>query len=150
MPCSRQAAFAVIVGTMLRHRRLHPSHRPGISEIEREEVAMARFQYVILSRAKPGQKDEYVRWYREQHLVDVARLPGVVNARLFSPDWQKDYELGAPEYSLFTLYELETDDPVATVEGIRALAGSSGMPMTEALDKSGMIQLIGHQIAAIR
>jgi len=110
---------------------------------------MGRFQYVILSRAKPGQKDEYVRWYREQHLVDVARLPGVVTARLFSPDWQKDYELGAPEYSLFTLYELETDDPVATVEGIRALAGSSGMPMTEALDKSGMIQLIGHQIAAI-
>ncbi|GLR67440.1 hypothetical protein GCM10010909_21210 [Acidocella aquatica] len=110
---------------------------------------MARYQYVILSRAKAGQEEEYVRWYRDQHLADVARLPGVVNGRLFSQDWQKDYDLGPPQYCLIAIYELETEDPVATVDGIRVLLGSTAMPSTDALDKSGMIQVIGHPIAAI-
>jgi hypothetical protein len=114
-----------------------------------EEAPMARYQYVILSRAKVGQEEEYVRWYREQHLADVVRLPGVVNGRLFLQDWQKDYDLGPPQYCLMTIYELETDDPVATVDAIRGLLGSEHMPSTDTLDKSGMIQVIGHQIAAI-
>lgn len=110
---------------------------------------MARYHYMILSRARPGQVDEYRRWYAEQHLSDVARQPGVVSARLFVPDVQKTYDLDAPDWELMTLYELETDDPSGAMEAIRALAGSAGMPMTDTLDKSGMVQVIAHQIAAV-
>ena len=111
---------------------------------------MARYTYVILSQAKPGRAEEYRRWYREQHLVDVARQPGVINARLFEPDVQKVYDLDAPTWSLMTMYELETDDPAGTMEAIRSLAGSDDMPMTDALDKSGMVQVVATQVAAIR
>ena len=107
---------------------------------------MARYQYVILSQAKPGQEAEYVRWYKEQHLVDVARQPGVVSARLFQPDLQKVYDIEIPRYTLMTMYELETDDPEATMEAIRALSGSAEMPMTDTIDKTGMIQVIATQI----
>lgn len=108
---------------------------------------MARYQYVILSQAKPGQEAEFLRWYKEQHLPDVARQPGVVGARLFAPEVQKVYDLDAPTYQLLTLYELECDDPAAMMEAIRAKAGSAEMPMTDALDKTGMIQVIARPIA---
>jgi hypothetical protein len=110
---------------------------------------MARYHYVILSQAKPGYEEEYRRWYAEQHLPDVARQPGVIGARLFAPVVQKAYDVDVPSYTLMTMYELETDDPAATMEAIRSLAGSAEMPMTDALDKTGMIQIVGTQIAAI-
>ena len=44
---------------------------------------MARFQYVILSRAAPGREDEFVAWYRDRHLADVCRMPGVVGGKLY-------------------------------------------------------------------
>jgi hypothetical protein len=108
---------------------------------------MARYHYVILSQAKPGQEEAFVRWYQDQHLPDVARQPGVVSARLFRPALQKVYDADVPTYALLTMYELETDDPEATMEAIKAKAGSAEMPMTDALDKTGMIQVIATQIA---
>ncbi len=44
---------------------------------------MPRFQYVILSRSKPGREDEFAAWYAAQHLPDVCRMQGVVSAKLF-------------------------------------------------------------------
>ena len=108
---------------------------------------MARYQYMILSRAKLGREEEYRRWYAERHLVDVARQEGVISARLFAPDVQRVYDLDAPDYVLMTLYELETDDPQAMVDRIRAMSGSAEMPDTDSIDKSGMVQIVGHQIA---
>ena len=110
---------------------------------------MARYHYVILSRSKPGREDEYRRWYAEHHLHDVARQPGVISARLFAPDVQRVYDLDAPAYVLMTIYELETDDPEALLAKIRGMSGSDAMPATDAIDKSGMVQIVGHQIAAV-
>lgn len=110
---------------------------------------MARYRYAIVSRAKPGREEDYKRWYREQHLVDVARHPDVVSATLHEVVLQKDYDLGAPRYCLLTTYELESDDPEATMESIRAQAGSDAMPMTDALDRTGMLQLIAREIGRI-
>ena len=68
---------------------------------------MARFQYVILSRAAPGREDEFVAWYRDRHLADVCRMPGVVGGKLYRMDFQRVYELdAAPQWTLMTIYEL--------------------------------------------
>ncbi len=107
---------------------------------------MAHYQFIVLSQAKPGQDEEFVRWYRDQHLVDVAKQPGVLSAKLFETDYQKVYTLAAPQWKLLTIYELESDDPEATVDMIRAKFGSPEMPMSDSLDKTGMIILVGHQI----
>lgn len=109
---------------------------------------MASYHYVILSRSKPGQEEEYRRWYAEQHLPDVRRQPGVVSAKLFAPDLQRVYDIDAPDYVLMTIYELETDDPVALIDKLRAMSGSEEMPGTDTIDKSGMVQIVGHQIAS--
>ena len=110
---------------------------------------MPRFNYTVLSRSHPGQEEKYVRWYTEQHLTDVKRIPGVVSAKLFRMDFQRVYDLDAPQWTLMTLYELEGDNAEQIIDSIKAASGTPAMPSTETLDKSGMIQAAGHLIAEI-
>jgi epsilon-lactone hydrolase len=110
---------------------------------------MARFKYVVLSRSLPGREEEFVEWYRTQHLGDVAKMPGVVSVELVQLDFQRVYELDAPQWTLLTQYELEGDNPEAIIDSIRAASGSDAMPMSDALTKAGMVQAAGHVIAAI-
>lgn len=110
---------------------------------------MARFQYVILSRAVPGREDEFVAWYRDQHLADVCRMPGVIEGKLFRMDFQRVYELDtAPQWTLMTIYELEGETPEPIIDSIRTASGTDRMPATDALTKAGMIQAAGHLIAS--
>lgn len=108
---------------------------------------MARFTYTILSRAVPGREEEFIRWYRDRHLADVLKMPGVVGGRLFRLDFQRVYDLDAPQWTLMTIYELEGDDPEPIIDSIKAASGSDDMPMNDALTKAGMIQAAGHLIA---
>lgn len=110
---------------------------------------MARFQYTVLSRAHPGQEEEFIRWYTGQHLPDVTRMPGVVSAKLFRMDFQRVYDLDAPQWTLMTLYELEGEHPKLIIDALKAASGSAAMPSSNALNKSGMIQAAGHLIAEI-
>lgn len=110
---------------------------------------MARFQYVILSRSKPGQEEEYERWYREQHLADVCRMDGVVSGQLLRVTLQKAYDLDPPAWTLMTIYELECDDPQDIIDSILAAAGTDAMPMTSDLERSGMVQAVGSPVSSI-
>ncbi len=109
---------------------------------------MARFTYTVLSRAVPGREEEFIDWYTEQHLVDVLKLPGVVSGKLYRLDFQRVYDLDAPQWTLMTIYELEGDDPEAIINNLRDAAGSAAMPSTETLTKLGMVQAAGHLIAS--
>ena len=110
---------------------------------------MGRYRYVILSSAKPGQAEEYKSWYRDRHLADVRRQPGVLSAELFEVAFKKTYDLDIPDYTLMTIYELETDDPAAKIAEIKALSGSEEMPETSTIEKSGMLQAVGSLIRRI-
>jgi hypothetical protein len=109
---------------------------------------MARFHFMVLSRAVPGREEEFVAWYRDRHLPDVLRMPGVVGGQLFRLDFQRVYDLEAPQWTLMTIYELEGEEPGPIIDSIKAVSGSDQMPMTDALTKSGMIQAAGHLIAS--
>ena len=110
---------------------------------------MPRFTYTILSRAVPGCEEEFVALYRDQHLADVCRMPGVIGGQLFRMDFQRVYNLdAAPQWTLMTIYELEGENPEPIIDAIRAASGLANMPACAALDKSGMIQAAGHLIAA--
>lgn len=103
---------------------------------------MARYEYVILGRGKEGRDQEFRDWYDANHLDDVARVEGVVSARRLNISYQKVYDIEVPQYTSLTIYELETDDPVALVAKLAAMAGSDEMPMTDAIEKSGMLQVV--------
>lgn len=109
---------------------------------------MARYTYTILSRSEPGREEEFVSWYRDRHLVDVLKVPGVVSGKLFRLDFQRVYDLDAPQWTLMTIYELECDDPETMIDSIRARSGTDAMPATDSLSKVGMIQVAAHLLAS--
>jgi hypothetical protein len=99
---------------------------------------MASCVYTVFSEPVPGQEAEYNRWYTEQHLDDVLRVPGFKAARryrLAMPDAQ------APAGCL-AIYEIETDDPAATLAQLQARAGTAEMPISPALDVSRVTALV--------
>ena len=103
---------------------------------------MARYKYVILGRGRDGRDQEFRDWYDTQHLGDVRRVEGVVSGQRFDIGHQKVYDIDVPQYTSLTIYELETDDPEALVAKLAGMAGSAAMPMTDAIEKSGMLQVI--------
>ncbi|MGE3693256.1 MAG: hypothetical protein AB7F98_17915 [Novosphingobium sp.] len=107
---------------------------------------MPRFTYTVLSHAVPGKEEEFIDWYINRHLVDVLKFPGVVSGKLFRLDFQRVYDLDAPQWTLMTIYELECDEPEPLINRLRDASGSAAMPSTDALTKAGMIQVAGHLI----
>lgn len=110
---------------------------------------MPKYQYVIISQSAPGREQEFDDWYSNQHLPDVCKVDGVLSARRFVIDVQKTTELDAPQWRSLAIYEIESDDPEGTMQAISALANTEAMPLTDALDKTGMVQLMVHQVAAV-
>lgn len=103
---------------------------------------MARYEYVILGRGKDGRDQEFRDWYDAEHLADVAKVEGIISARRLDIGFQKVYDIEVPQYTSLTIYEIETDDPAAMVAKIAAMAGTDAMPMSDAIEKSGMLQVV--------
>jgi hypothetical protein len=103
---------------------------------------MARYQYVILSRAVDGELEKFERWYDEVHLADVLKVPGIISARRFRIISQIVEDIAAPAWCSLAIYEMETDDPLKVQRAIFRLSGSAAMPLTDALSMKGMVQLI--------
>jgi hypothetical protein len=107
---------------------------------------MKRFAYVIFSRPTPGQEQEYNRWYTDEHLGDVLRVPGVLAAQRFKLA-QADAAAPAP---YLAVYEIESDDVQRTLAEIAARAGTSDMPISPALDTSSVAALVYQKITERR
>lgn len=110
---------------------------------------MARYTYVILGRAVDGREEDFRAWYRDQHLGDVRALPGVIAARLLAIDTQTVMGADLPPYSTIALYELDCEDPQATIDAMFAVAGTDKMPMTDTIEMAGMAQFIAQELKVI-
>lgn len=92
---------------------------------------MPRHYLLALTNAMPGQEAEFNRWYDEQHLSDVLKIPGVVRAlRLQTIDALR----GPLSWKYLTLYELETDDPAGLMQELGRRAGTELLPLSSAMD----------------
>lgn len=88
-----------------------------------------------------------MEWYRNQHMPDVVKMPGVLSGKVYRLDFLRVYDLDAPQWTAMTIYELEGDDPETIVNSLRDASGTDAMPMTDSLNKAGMIQAVGHLVA---
>jgi hypothetical protein len=104
---------------------------------------MARYSYVVLTRAKHGRETEFDRWYDERHLDDVVRVPGVVGAQRFNVIHQSVSALDAPQWRSLAIYEIDADDPQAVLKAISAVSGTELMPLSDALSRDGILQVVG-------
>ena len=91
---------------------------------------MATHTFLVISNAVPGREAEFNRWYTEQHLSDVLKVPGFVAARRF--------EVAQDPHGLpgryVAIYEMDTEDPAATLAALETAATSGDMVMTDTLD----------------
>jgi hypothetical protein len=111
---------------------------------------MGCYSYVVLARAQQGREAEFDRWYDERHLDDVTRIPGVVAARRFKVIHQQVTNLNAPQWHSLAIYEIEADDPQSVLSAISAASGTEIMPITDALNRDGLLQVIGEPVSSRR
>jgi hypothetical protein len=111
---------------------------------------MARYSYVVLTRAKPGTEPEFDRWYDEQHLDDVLRVPGVVSVQRFNLVLQKSGTLDVPRWRSLAIYEIDADDPQVVLKAISTAADTELMPLSDALNRDGTLQVVGEPISSRR
>lgn len=93
---------------------------------------MGKHVLVVLSNAVEGQDEQFNRWYTEQHLGDVLRVPGFTAAQRFV---LSETQLRSDEfpYRYLAIYEVETDELTATVQALAEAAGT--MMISPALDR---------------
>jgi hypothetical protein len=105
---------------------------------------MKRYAYVVFTRPVHGRDAEYNRWYTEQHVGDVLRVPGVVAAQRYRLVQDSP---GAPAPYL-AVYEIQSDDVQQTLAQIAARAGTPEMPISPALDVTTVTALVYEAIPA--
>jgi hypothetical protein len=111
---------------------------------------MAIHQYIIMISAVPGREAEFDAWYDNVHLRDVVNVPGVKSAKRYRllQELGPDYDVEKPRWNSLAIYELDTEDPVALARHIRSLAGTPAMSMSESVNKTGMLKMLGQFSAA--
>lgn len=97
-----------------------------------ETKEMTKFTYLVLTNAAPGREDEFDRWYSEQHVPDVLRVPGVVSAQRFRRV-PKQSATGQQLWQYMALYECDASEPDVVTDGIRARINTVDMPMSDAM-----------------
>jgi hypothetical protein len=102
-------------------------------------VPVASYKFLVLTNATPGMEDEFERWYRERHLPDVLDVPGFVSAQRFRLADAGSGELSGFEF--LAIYDVESDDPQAALEQLRARAGTDRMVLSPAMDPKASMTL---------
>lgn len=107
---------------------------------------MARYEYMALTQAVKGRQAEFEHWYDTVHLADVLKIPGIVGARRLRVVSVQAEGLEASAWCSLAIYEMETDNPEQVVAAVRAVAGTAAMPLSGALERTGMVQIVAEPV----
>ncbi len=97
---------------------------------------MAKAVLLVFTRpSRPEVEDEYNRWYDEEHLADVLRVPGIAGASRFkiSNAQRTGFDPADAPAPYLAVYEIESDDLQATLDELRSRGRTSEMPISDAL-----------------
>lgn len=86
----------------------------------------------VMTSPAPGKEQEFARWYDEQHIPDLMRLPGLVSAQRFRLSALQQKAPPFPQTYL-AIYELDTDDLEGFNAELLSRVGTPQMPLTDAL-----------------
>ena len=107
---------------------------------------MKHYVMTVFSNAVAGQEEEYNRWYNNQHLGDVLKIPGFVAAQRFK---LAGTDANAPAPYL-AIYQVEADDAQQAMARLNERAGTEQMPMTPALDLNAVKVFFYEQITDLK
>ena len=93
---------------------------------------MGKYIFMVFANAVDGKDDAFNDWYTNVHLDEVLQVPGFASGQRFevagdpAPD---------PTHNYLAMYELETDDPQATLGALNK-AVAEWMQMTDTMDSA--------------
>ena len=90
---------------------------------------MAKYKYLVITNAVAGKEAEFNDWYTQQHLSDVLKVPGFEAAQRFEVTGQS-----ALPGKYVAIYEMETDNPEATLQDLHSRSNSPEMTLSDSLD----------------
>jgi hypothetical protein len=93
---------------------------------------MAKHVLVVLSNPVEGKEDTFNDWYTNEHLGDVLKVPGLVNAQRFK---LSEPQFGDPPYPwrYLALYEIDADDLDHTLAVFKERRSTSAIVISDAL-----------------
>jgi hypothetical protein len=86
---------------------------------------------IVLSNAAEGRDKEYNDWYTNVHLRDVLKVPGMVAAQRYKLGSSQLASAAKAQWQYLAVYEMETDDPAATMAEIGKRARTPAMPVPD-------------------
>jgi hypothetical protein len=107
---------------------------------------MAKYLLIGLHNAVAGREDEFNRWYDNQHLHDCLATPGFLRAQRFELDDTQIIPGSTSPWHYMVIYELETDDPNATLNALVERGRSGQLIPSDALDPNGIFIVLAKPI----
>jgi hypothetical protein len=99
---------------------------------ERQEQALPRYSFVVLTNPVDGQEDEFNRWYDEVHLHNFLRfVEGAVSVQRFH---YVDPLSDAPPWRYLAIYEWDAESPEAARAALSRARDAGRLPIADALD----------------
>lgn len=72
---------------------------------------MKKYSMVVFSRPVEGREDEYLEWYKGQHIHDLLDIPGFVGCRFYkTADQQLIGTRAEKSFPYLMIWDWETDD----------------------------------------
>jgi hypothetical protein len=94
---------------------------------------MDKYILVVHSNATAGNDDAYNKWYDDIHLGEVLQITGFTAAQRFKVTGAPAAG-GPPTHQYLAIYELETDTPQVSLDGLGKAVSSGKMTMSGAID----------------
>lgn len=91
---------------------------------------MAEYKLVVMTSAAEGREDEFNDWYDNEHLSDICALPGFSGATRYELEPGQDNPMG---HKYLAIYDMETDDVEAAMQGMIAEATSGRMHISASM-----------------
>ena len=107
---------------------------------------MAKYLLIGMHNAVAGREEEFNRWYDHQHLYDCLATPGFLRAQRFELDDTQIISGSKSPWRYMVIYELETDDPSATLDALVERGRSGKLVPSDALDPNGIFIVLARPI----
>lgn len=105
---------------------------------------MKKYSLLVFSAPVAGKEAEYNKWYNEQHLADLLKIPGIPSASRYHMADVQGPSSPPPVSPYLAVYDIETDDLASVFKGISSRSGTSEMVMSDAIDMS-KIQMVAFE-----
>jgi hypothetical protein len=99
---------------------------------------MAKHLIIIKSNAVVGREADFEAWYNDTHLGEILQVEGFLSGQQFRHPPAEDG--GRAAFSHFALFEVESDDPAASLALLGETFASGAMTPSDALDPDGLVE----------